>query len=192
MRRRIRSAAIPLHRHALPQLAVDGGLVALAYYLAFQLRFEHGPTGYYEHLRERTIWWVLAGSLPVLVVARVYQRRWRYAGQRDYEAVARGVLAIVLLVGVRALSRSVYERRPLAAFRGGRKGERTVLIAGAGEGGRLVLREIMRNRELGLAPVGFVDDDPVKRGLRIDGVRVRGNTEDELPRILDDTEPDEV
>ena len=233
MRRRIRSAALPLHRHALPQLAVDGALVAIAYYLAFQLRFEHGPTGYYAHLRERTIWWVLALSPLVLIVARVYQRRWRYAGQRDYEAVARGVIAIVLLtvaavavlrpvqrvsvhhgtavilvpigvvilfavlalvllVGVRALSRSVYERRPLAAFRGGRKGERTVLIAGAGEGGRLVLREIMRNRELGLAPVGFVDDDPVKRGLRIDGVRVRGNTENELPRILDDAEPDEV
>ena len=235
MRRRIRSATLPLHRHALPQLAVDGALVAFAYYLAFQLRFEHGPTGYYSHLRERTIWWVLALSPLVLVVARVYQRRWRYAGQRDYEAVARGVvaivlltvaavavlrpgaagapctprapprswcpigvvvlftvLALVLLVGVRALSRSFYERRPLAAFRGGRKGERTVLIAGAGEGGRLVLREIMRNRELGLVPVGFVDDDPVKRGLRIDGVRVRGNTEDELPRILDDAEPDEV
>jgi FlaA1/EpsC-like NDP-sugar epimerase len=233
MRRRIRSAALPLHRHALPQLAVDGALVAIAYYLAFQLRFEHGPTGYYAHLRERTIWWVLALSPLVLVVARVYQRRWRYAGQRDYEAVARGALAIVLLtvaavavlrpvqrvsvhhgtavilvpigvvilftvlslvllIGVRALARSIYERRPLAAFRGGRKGERSVLIAGAGEGGRLVLREIMRNRELGLSPVGFVDDDPVKRGLRLDGVRVRGNTEDELPRILDDVEPDEV
>jgi FlaA1/EpsC-like NDP-sugar epimerase len=212
---------------------VDGALVAFAYYLAFQLRFEHGPTGYYSHLRERTIWWVLAGAPVVMVIARVYQRRWRYAGQRDYEAVARGLLAIVLLtvaavavlrpvqrvtlhhgtavilvpigvvilfavlslvflVGVRAIARSFYERRPLAAFRGGRKGERTVLIAGAGEGGRLVLREIMRNRELGLAPVGFVDDDPVKRGLRIDGVRVRGNTENELPRILDDAEPDEV
>src|SRR3982074_2361247 len=232
MRRRIRSAALPLHKYALPQLAVDGVLVALAYYLAFQLRFEHGPTGYYAHAGERAMGWVGGVSPLVLVVARVYQRRWRYAGQRDYEAVARGLLAIVLLtvaavavlrpvqrvsthgtsvilvpigvvilfaalglvllVGVRALSRSFYERRPLAAFRGGRKGERTVLIAGAGEGGRLVLREIMRNRELGLVPVGFVDDDPVKRGLRIDGGRVRGNTEDELPRILDDAEPDEV
>jgi FlaA1/EpsC-like NDP-sugar epimerase len=67
-----------------------------------------------------------------------------------------------------------------------------VLIAGAGEGGRLVLREIVRNRELGLAPVGFLDDDPHKRGLRVEGVRVRGNTEDELARILDDVEPDEV
>jgi FlaA1/EpsC-like NDP-sugar epimerase len=232
MRRRIRSAALPLHRHSLPQLAVDGALVALAYYLAFQLRFNSGPPEEYAELRETTIWWVLAGSLPVLVLARVYERRWRYAGQRDYEAVVRAVGAIVLLtvvavevlrpvhryphrsavaivlpngvivlfallslvflVGVRALARSVYERRPLAAFRGGRKGERTILIAGAGEGGRMVAREIMRNRELGLAPVGFLDDDPRKRSLRIDGIRVRGNTEGDLPRILDDAEPDEV
>jgi FlaA1/EpsC-like NDP-sugar epimerase len=232
MRRRIRSAALPLHRHSLPQLAVDGALVALAYYLAFQLRFNSGPPEEYAELRETTIWWVLAGSLPVLVFARVYERRWRYAGQRDYEAIVRAVIAIVLLtvvaievlrpvhryphrsavaivlpngvivlfallslvflVGVRALARSVYERRPLAAFRGGRKGERTILIAGAGEGGRMVAREIMRNRELGLAPVGFLDDDPRKRSLRIDGIRVRGNTEADLPRILDDAEPDEV
>jgi FlaA1/EpsC-like NDP-sugar epimerase len=241
MRRRIRSATLPLHRHSLPQLAVDGALVALAYYLAFQLRFDSGPPGQYERLREDTIWWVTLGSLPVLVFARVYQRRWRYAGQRDYEAVVRAVVAIVLLcvvaievlrpvhryplifvdgvsthhhntvsvvlpngvivlfallalvflVGVRALARSVYERRPLA-FRGGRKGERTVLIAGAGEGGRMVVREILRNRELGLVPVGFLDDDPHKRRLRLDGVRVRGNTEADLPRILDESEPDEV
>jgi len=232
MRRRIRSATLPLHRRSLPQLAVDGALVALAYYLAFQLRFNSGPPEQYAELRETTIWWVLGGSLPVLVLARVYQRRWRYSGQRDYEAVVRAIVVIVLLtvvaievlrpvhryphnsavavvlpngvivlfallslvflVGVRAIARSFYERRPLAAFRGGRKGERTVLIAGAGEGGRMVAREIMRNRELGLAPVGFLDDDAHKRGLRIDGVRVRGNTEEDLPRILDEAEPDEV
>jgi FlaA1/EpsC-like NDP-sugar epimerase len=238
MRRRIRAAALPIHRHSLPQLAVDGALVVLAYYLAFELRFDNGagvrarlPYDY-ELLRERTIWWVLAGSLVVLVLARVYQRRWRYSGQRDYEAVVRAVLAIVLLTvvavavlrpvhpfsphhagaiglpngvvvlffllcllflcGVRMLARGFYERRPLAAFRGARKGERSVLIVGAGDGGRLVLREILRNRGLGLQPVGFLDDDPRKRGLRIDGVKVRGNTEQELPRVLGETGPDEV
>src|SRR5947208_17111246 len=97
MRRRIRSAALPLHRHSLAQLAVDGALVALAYWLAFQLRFTNGPSGYYAHLRDRTIWWVLAGTFPVLLSARVYQRRWRFSGQRDYEAVLGGVLAIVVL-----------------------------------------------------------------------------------------------
>ena len=168
----------------------------------------------------------------MLVLARVYQRRWRYSGQRDYEAVLRAVLAIVLLTVVaiavlrpvhryqpvtpgRSACRTawwrcssccaccscaacecsraaIYERRPLAAFRGGGKGERSVLIVGAGDGGRLVLREIVRNRGLGLQPVGFLDDDPRKRGLRIDGVKVRGNTEQELPRVLSETEPDEV
>jgi FlaA1/EpsC-like NDP-sugar epimerase len=232
MRRRIRSAAFPLHRHAILQLAVDGALVALAYWLAFQLRFTNGPGGYYAHLRDRTIWWTVVCALPVLILARVYQRRWRYSGQRDYEAVLRGVLAIavimvgaiallrpvervthhgtavillpigvvvlfgllslVFLVGIRAIARSIYERRPLAAFRGGRKGERAVLIAGAGEGGRLVAREILRNRGLGLAPVGFLDDDPAKRRMRVEGVRVRGNTQADLPRVLDDVEPDEV
>jgi len=239
MRRRIRSAAFPIHRHSLPQLAVDGALVALAYYLAFQLRFPNGPSRHYEELRSATLWWVLGGSLPVLILSSVYQRRWRYAGQRDYEAVVRAVVLIVLLtvvaieifrpthayppldgrhdanatvavvlpngviilyallalaflVGIRGLARTVYERRPLAAFRSSRKGDRTVLIAGAGEGGRMVLREIMRNRELGLVPVGFLDDDPAKHRLRIDGVRVRGDTEGDLPRILDDAEPDEV
>jgi FlaA1/EpsC-like NDP-sugar epimerase len=238
MRRRIRAAALPIHRHSLPQLAVDGALVALAYYLAFALRFDNGGSGGsrlphdYELLFERTIWWVLAGSLVVLVLARVYQRRWRYSGQRDYEAILRAVVLIVLLsvvgievarpvhryphgitvavvlpigvvvlfgllcllflCGVRMLARGVYERRPLAAFRGAGKGERSVLIVGAGDGGRLVLREIVRNRGLGLQPVGFLDDDPHKRGLRIEGVKVRGNTEQELPRVLSETEPDEV
>ena len=216
----------------LAQLAVDGVLVGLAYYLAFQLRFNSGPPRYYAHLREDTIWWVVALSVVVLMLFRVYQRRYRFAGQRDYETLVKAVivivlltavaievlrpvdryphrnavavvlpngvivlfflLAVVFLVGLRALVRSIYERRPLAAFRGERRGQRSVLIAGAGEGGRMVVREILRNRELGLAPVGFLDDDPRKRGLRIDGVPVRGNTETDLPRILDGVEPGEV
>jgi FlaA1/EpsC-like NDP-sugar epimerase len=239
MRRRIRSAALPLHRHSLPQLVVDGALVAFAYYLAFELRFTTHLASRYADLRADTIWWVLVGSLPVLVLTRVYQRRWRFAGQRDYEAVALavvlivlltvlgvevfrpvhryiyttggggratavavvlpntvivlfGLLSLVFLVGIRALARSLYERRPLAAFRSPRRNQRAVLIAGAGEGGRLVAREMMRNRELGLVPVGFLDDDPTKARMRIEGLRVRGNTEGDLARILDEAEPDEV
>jgi FlaA1/EpsC-like NDP-sugar epimerase len=207
---------------------VDGALVALAYWLAFQLRFDNGPTGRYLHLRERTIWWVVLGGVVVLTLSRSYQRSWSYSGQRDYWAILRGVfaitvlavvavvairpvqtpshpvnlpngvvamfflLALVMLVGVRVAARAMHEGRLLAAFRGVREGERGVLIVGAGDGGRLVLREIVRNRELGLAPLGFLDDDPRKRGLRIDGVSVRGDTQRDLPRILEDAEPEEV
>jgi FlaA1/EpsC-like NDP-sugar epimerase len=229
MRRRLRSATFPLHRHSLPQLAVDAVLVALAYYLSFQLRFDNGVKGSYRLLYERTWPWVVAGTAAVLVLSRVYQRRWRYAGQRDYETLLRAVvvatvavvgavailrpvskstkqgtvaiglpngvialyllLAVALLAGARLTARGVHDR-PLRGLRP-RKNARAVIIVGAGDGGRLVLREIMRNNGLGLKPVGFVDDDPLKRRLRVDGVRVRGSTE-ELPRILDEAEPDEV
>ena len=65
-------------------------------------------------------------------------------------------------------------------------------LIGAGDGGRLVLREIVRNRELKLSPAGFVDDDPTKRGTRIDGVKVLGDTNADLPRVMDEVEPDDI
>ena len=69
MRRRIRSAAFPLHRHSLPQLAVDGALVALAYYLAFRLRFDNGAHGALRRAcATRRSGGSLLGSLPVLVL----------------------------------------------------------------------------------------------------------------------------
>jgi len=102
-------------------------------------------------------------------------------------AVVSGVL---LLVGVRLLTRSIYERRLLLRFRS-RDGGRTVLIVGAGDGGRMVAREMLRNPELRMRPVGFVDDDPQKQRARIDGVRVLGPIAD-LPRLLEEVAPDEV
>jgi FlaA1/EpsC-like NDP-sugar epimerase len=110
-------------------------------------------------------------------------------------SVPSGVLALFFLVqlalvgGVRFLAHARHER-PLRGFRP-RKGARRVLIIGAGDGGRLVLREVLRNPELGLDPVGFVDDDPRKQRTLVDGVRVLGRTTD-LPRILDEAEPDEI
>jgi FlaA1/EpsC-like NDP-sugar epimerase len=229
MRRRLRSAAFPLHRHSIPQIAVDGVLVALAYYLAFQLRFDSGLKPAYQHLFDRTWLWVVPGTLVILTLFRLYKRWWRYASQRDYEAIVRativstvatvvavavlhpvqrragvgtaavglpnGVIALyalmmlAFLTGARFLAHAVHER-PLRGLRTP-KDARDVLIVGAGDGGRLVLREVARNRELALNPVGFIDDDPTKQGMRLDGVRVLGATS-QLSRILDEVEPDEV
>lgn len=51
---------------------------------------------------------------------------------------------------------------------------RRVLIVGAGEAGNLILREIERNPQLGLLPLGFVDDAPGKKGQYIGQCRVLG------------------
>jgi FlaA1/EpsC-like NDP-sugar epimerase len=101
-----------------------------------------------------------------------------------------GLLMLVLLGGVRYVTHLVYER-PLRGYRT-RRDARSVVIVGAGDGGRLLLREILRNPDLGYRPVGFVDDDERKQRARIDrGIEVLGSTHD-LPRVLDDVDPDEV
>jgi len=231
MRSRLHSAVFPLHRHSVAQLLVDGALAALAYFLAFRLRFDQaaGPPPRYERLFEETVPWVVVLALVIFLLLRTEQRQWRYATQGDYlgvlQAVAlltvalagltallhpvsyqsegghinvlvpTGVLALFFLLmllfvgGVRFVARTVRER-PIRGFRAD-KDARRVLIIGAGDGGRLTLREILRNPTLALNPVGFVDDDPLKAGLRIDGVKVLGGTE-QLGRILDEAEPDEI
>jgi FlaA1/EpsC-like NDP-sugar epimerase len=257
MRRRIRSAAFPVHRHALPQLLVDGVLVALAYFLAFWLRFEPGvwgPGHRYGLLFDATIGWVIVAALISLTAFGQYQRLWKFIGQRDYEAVLKAVVvATVVVVGVVALLHPVEaatSRRALnlhqhireghpplyhtvrgpstpvtlpgsvislfflltlallvaarfvvqvttegrvRSFRVG-KGARDVLIIGGGEGGRLVVRELMRNPGLLLRPAGFLDDDPRKRGIKDEyGLKVLGTTSaHDLARVLDEVEPDEV
>src|SRR6201999_211091 len=107
MRRRIRSAAFPVHRHAVPQLVADGLLVALAYFLAFWLRFAGGySTGAerYESLLKTTIGGVVVVTLVTLAAFGQYQRLWRFIGRRDYEAVLKAlVVATVLIVGLIAL-----------------------------------------------------------------------------------------
>ena len=232
MRRRIRSAAFPVHRHSIPQLLVDGLLVALAYFLAFRLRFEGaGPTRY-AHLFNSTVWWVVPVSMVVLALFGLYERLWTFVGQRDYEAVVKGVivatvvvsgaiallhpvqtssrglsspvtlpasviamfflLMLVLLLGARFFVHLIVEGRT-RSFRV-QKGARDVLIVGGGDGGRLVVRELARNQQLRLRPVGFIDDDPRKQGIKDEhGLKVLGTTStDDLARILDEVEPDEV
>ena len=68
MRRRIRAADFPVHRHALPQVALDAGLVALAYYLAYRLRFDGGLPERYEDLFGRTITFAICGSVFIFAL----------------------------------------------------------------------------------------------------------------------------
>jgi FlaA1/EpsC-like NDP-sugar epimerase len=66
-----------------------------------------------------------------------------------------------------------------------------VLVVGAGSGGQMVVRELQLNPNLGATAIGFVDDDPRKRGMRMLGLKVLGSTR-QIDAILDETGPDEV
>ena len=97
-------------------------------------------------------------------------------------------LAVVggLRFGLRLLAenRSAIERVSGARLR-------KVLVVGAGDAGALVVREMQKNPQAGLAPVGLLDDDPAKRGQRIHGVPVLGAIAD-LARIAKMHQAEEV
>jgi FlaA1/EpsC-like NDP-sugar epimerase len=208
-----------LSPHRLGQVLVDAGIVALAWWLAFHLRFDHTIPIYYRHLLSQTILIVLAIKLIVFIAFGFYNRWWRYVSIRDMWAVARGVVVASLIAdvtvylvspvhGVR-LPRSIAATDllvTLALVAGSRLLARTIIerpgltmvtrgkevvVVGAGDAGRLIVQEMQRSRMLNYTPIGFVDDDPRKRNTRLMGVRVLG-TLDELPRVLREHRPDEV
>src|SRR5436190_11151749 len=98
------------------------------------------------------------------------------------------LLTIVLLGGAR-LARRMIAERPDRATR--RRRARGVLVVGAGSGGQMVVRELRLNPNLGARAIGFLDDDPHKRGMHAVGVKVLGST-DEIGAILDRAAPDDV
>jgi FlaA1/EpsC-like NDP-sugar epimerase len=97
------------------------------------------------------------------------------------------LLLLAFVAGTRLLARTLIERPQTGLVARGKE----VLIVGAGDAGQLMVREMQRNRQLHYTPIGFVDDDPRKRGSRIVDVRVLGTT-DELAHLLRDNKPDEV
>ena len=138
---------------------------------------------------------VVATLLVVGVIALVHP----YVDTRNANVPLPASVAVLfllmmsaLLAGTRFLTHLVTEGR-IRNLRVA-KGTREVLVVGAGEGGRLVVRELMRNPELRMRPVGFIDDDPRKLRLKDEyGLRVLGTTgQAELERVLDEVEPDEV
>jgi FlaA1/EpsC-like NDP-sugar epimerase len=211
----------PVYRNRMLQVVADAALVALAYLLAFQLRFLDDPHGLpqrYETLFAQSVGFVIVGKLVVFAGFGLYQKWWRYVSGRDFLLIFRAVavasailvvffavakpfahtlprsvevtdfvLTMMLIAGARLAVRLIVER----PSRGARVPKHEVLVIGAGSGGQMVVRELQLNPNLGATAIGFVDDDPRKRGMRMLGLKVLGSTK-EIAKILDETEPDEV
>jgi FlaA1/EpsC-like NDP-sugar epimerase len=217
MRSRLQSS---VNARRLAEVGIDALLVGLAWYLAFQLRFDQAFPNRYEELFEETIAWVIVGKVAVFAAFGLYHRLWRFVDQRDFESIVRavvvttlvlvgalflisptgtdpprGVIAIDFLLTLLFVAGSRFLARAIVErpARGSIAGAdaREVLVVGAGNGGQQVLTELRRNPQLRTVPIGFVDDDPRKQGQRIGGLKVLGTT-DELDRVLDAAGPDEV
>jgi FlaA1/EpsC-like NDP-sugar epimerase len=202
------------------QLVADAAIIAAAWYLAWQLRFDQGRPVYYDrYLAWEIVLLVIAIKLPVFALSGFYNRWWRYISTRDMWAAVRGVaFASVATFLVFTLFEVHPARVPtgvwfvdlllcLAFVTGSRLLARTLierplpgqvvargkeaLVVGAGDAAQLVIKEMLRNPALGYTPIGLVDDDPRKKNLRLHGIRVLGPTS-EIGRLIRDRRPDEV
>ncbi len=194
------------------KVALDVGLWAIAGVLAFPLRIPAGWIGQADLVRgvalatvpvalvlvlafglQRQVWRrVTVEDLERIVAAVAIGTGllfflglwWHNNDPRFPRAVPliQGMLALLLLAGMRASIRLVVERRTRRDAVETNGGPHHVLLVGAGSAGTRIGREIQRHPEAGMELVGFLDDDPAKTRLSIAGRHVLGRLED-LPDV---------
>jgi FlaA1/EpsC-like NDP-sugar epimerase len=211
----------PAYRHRALQFLADAVLAAAAFALAFVLRFidTDGIPQRYEEMLWQSIAFVAIGKALIFTLLGLHSKWWRYFLTRDFPALLRAtalasaamvvvftvlqpfddnlprsivifdfILTTGLLAGARIVTR-LWIERPSRAMR--ERKTRGSLIVGAGSGGQMVVRELQLNPALGVRAIGFVDDDPRKRGMGLLGLRVLGTT-DQIADLLEKHKPDEV
>ncbi len=195
------------YRRRLLILVTDLVLIILAYYMAFWLRFDGEIPATQFALFYNTLPLVIIIRTAAFLYFRLYGGMWRYASINDLLSIVKAVsigtgflvlpvffaqaagyprsvfiiewfLLIVFLGGSRFLIRALREFTPRFFWTG-----RRVLVIGAGDAGEMIVRELKKTPDLHQWPVALIDDDPAKRGTRLHGVPVLGNT-DEIPTVV--------
>jgi UDP-GlcNAc:undecaprenyl-phosphate/decaprenyl-phosphate GlcNAc-1-phosphate transferase len=181
------------------EVALDAVLIALAYYAGYALVFGPVRGGSPDWtLFFLTVPAVIGIKLASFLAMGVYRGLWKYAGVSDVVVYAKGValgsaatiFAVLFAFRFEGFSRTVYALDAIVllilvtstrfAFRVLRRlmpaqhpmASRRVLIFGAGDGGELTYRELMNNPDLESVPIGFLDDDPRKKGKVLHGLPI--------------------
>ena len=205
------------YKRRIFEVLLDVVLIVLAYWSAYAIKFEPFSDSPAWKLFLRTLPVLVVVRLAAFLFFGVYRGIWRYTSMDDLMAFAKAVAAgslismVIVLFKFRfqGFSRAIFLIDALVmmmllagsrvAFRFFRqvlpatKGDmgRRVLIYGAGDAGELLLRELLNNRELSYAPIGFIDDDSKKEGKVIHGFRVFGGN-GMLGKIVNDHQIEQI
>jgi FlaA1/EpsC-like NDP-sugar epimerase len=180
----------------LLQAALDAAVAGVAWYGAYLVRFD----GLIQPAYRQQMLGLLPLVLGLWLLARlpfgVHHQLWRFVSLREARDIVLAVSAVtatlfvlghmafaaripwgilaldwgLCLIGVialRAVRRTVAEWQPRPAGK-----VKRVLLVGAGQAGRMILHDVLLQPSL--EAVGFLDDDPVKHGGRLQGVPILG------------------
>ncbi len=131
--------------------------------------------------------WNLAKAclLSSLLILAIILYAERFEGYSRAVFVADAIITLLLAGGLRLAIRLAFSFHHGYDFAAESKGivtKKKCLIIGAGDAGEQILREILGNKKLYYDVIGFIDDDPAKKGRSIHNVRVLGSVS-EIPSI---------
>ena len=176
-------------------------LIVLTYYASFLLRLDAELDAANRGLFWKTLPFVLLIKLVLAYQCGLMHGWWRYVGISDMLDISkasflssslifclvegvlrvpgypRSVVVIDLFLTIMVLGGARFAVRAYTERARSYGAQRNTLIVGAGEAGSAIVRELKQNSSLNYNPVGFVDDNLSKKGVKIHGVRVLGSTD---------------
>ena len=209
-KKRVSILGLTLNKKQILQTVIDIILISASYTSAYLLTFNGFISPDNQIMIERSLPLIIAVKITVFWMFGLYRGQWRFVSMGDVWNIVKAVsistgiimgillfayrfqgfsrivfihdamLSLLLIGGVRFISRHFHEYFIMHAEK---RHTTPILIFGAGDGGDLFLRELRKRKGHDFLPIGFIDDDPAKKGQIIHGVKVLGSRV-ELPAIL--------
>jgi len=193
-------------------MAADTFFVALAVWLSFLLKFDADIPSQYFPFIFRMIALAVIFTIPIFYFNKLYSFSWSYVSASELISLFKAVTISFMFLGITIyiskyfpyfknfprstifvsyilvfifsggirLSKRIYFR---VTARSKIFGKSKALIVGAGDAGEQILRSILSSPDSIYFPVGFVDDNPSKKGVSIHGLRVLGKIS-QIPEVV--------
>jgi FlaA1/EpsC-like NDP-sugar epimerase len=189
--------------------------VALANYLAFLIRFESILSPEYVGYFLSYIPILLLIRLIFYLQGGLYKNLWRYSSINDLSKIIQSATlgSLVFFIVIRYLindvsyPRSIYILdwllliiisgglrffiRILSEYVGTQVSGKKVLMVGAGKASETIVRDLKKDPKAVYEPIGFIDDNPYRKGLTIHGVPILG-TRSMIRSVIEQYHPDEI
>ncbi len=201
------------HKRLTLLFFLDSFIVLTAIYISY-LTLHPTLQIFTNHVLFVTAFTLLLSHYLFASVYRLYNKAWEYASVGELIAIVKAVsLSImttaimqqiyindiyfralmitwmlhIILIGGSRFSWRVYRDRYIKP----QADSKRALIVGAGAAGMMLVRQLLNNRDAGILPVAFIDDDPRKYKLQIHGISVVGDSK-RIAKMVDKLKIDKI